>query len=338
MHLDLDNVEGPAGDYAIAVRSEGLNVVGSGAPQTVRLNARQRSAVTVPLDGIRQRHRERDRAHQRPERLCDRAQLRARRQAGDADSRAAHGQAAGERREPDVVERSVRRSGARHRPRRAVGRAVDRARRRRAARGARPLSVRLLRADRQPGAAAALRQRSRVGGASGARHRRRSAHPRVDRPAAGPPGLERLVRAVVGGRRRRLARRLCHRLPDPGAREELRRSPTLRSSSRSNGCATSSAMRRTRPRTAAAISPMRSTCWRATARRRSATCATTPTPSSTTSRPRSPRRSSPPRWRCSATARAPSASTPRRSPRSTSRRRTRAAATTARCCAMPPRW
>ncbi len=49
MYLDLDNVEGPAGDYAIAVRSEGINVVGNAAPQTIKLNARQRNAVTVPL-------------------------------------------------------------------------------------------------------------------------------------------------------------------------------------------------------------------------------------------------------------------------------------------------
>ena len=49
MHLDLDNVEGPAGDYAIAVRSEGLDVTGNAAPQTLKLNAKQRSAVTVPL-------------------------------------------------------------------------------------------------------------------------------------------------------------------------------------------------------------------------------------------------------------------------------------------------
>ncbi len=55
---------------------------------------------------------------------------------------------------------------------------------------------------------------------------------------------------------------------------------------------------------------MRSMCWRATARRRSATCATSPTPSSATSRRRSPRRRSPRRSACSATASAPSASTP----------------------------
>jgi uncharacterized protein YfaS (alpha-2-macroglobulin family) len=48
MHLDLDNVEGPAGDYRIEVMSDGVNAVGA-APQTMQLKAKQRSAVTVPL-------------------------------------------------------------------------------------------------------------------------------------------------------------------------------------------------------------------------------------------------------------------------------------------------
>jgi uncharacterized protein YfaS (alpha-2-macroglobulin family) len=49
MHLDLDNVEGGSGDYRVEVRSEGVNVVGTSAPQTLRLDAKQRSAVTLPL-------------------------------------------------------------------------------------------------------------------------------------------------------------------------------------------------------------------------------------------------------------------------------------------------
>ena len=49
MHLDLDNVAGEAGDYRLEVRSDGVNVIGGAAPQTLRLAARQRSAVTVPL-------------------------------------------------------------------------------------------------------------------------------------------------------------------------------------------------------------------------------------------------------------------------------------------------
>src|SRR5437764_1306138 len=49
MHLDLDNVEGGAGDYRVEARSDGVNVIGNSAPQSVRLDAKQRSAVTVPL-------------------------------------------------------------------------------------------------------------------------------------------------------------------------------------------------------------------------------------------------------------------------------------------------
>jgi uncharacterized protein YfaS (alpha-2-macroglobulin family) len=51
MHLDLDNVAGQAGDYRLEMKSEGVNVVGNAAPQTLKLDARQRSSVTVPLSG-----------------------------------------------------------------------------------------------------------------------------------------------------------------------------------------------------------------------------------------------------------------------------------------------
>src|SRR5262249_52374850 len=49
MHLDLDNVEWQAGDYRLEVRSEGVDVVGSVAPQILKLNARERNSATVPL-------------------------------------------------------------------------------------------------------------------------------------------------------------------------------------------------------------------------------------------------------------------------------------------------
>ncbi|HEY7245047.1 MAG TPA: alpha-2-macroglobulin [Xanthobacteraceae bacterium] len=49
MRLDLDNVDGPAGDYRVEVGSEGLDVTGTTAPQTVKLAARQRNSLTVPL-------------------------------------------------------------------------------------------------------------------------------------------------------------------------------------------------------------------------------------------------------------------------------------------------
>src|SRR5205814_532340 len=37
MHLDLDNVEGASGEYKVEVKSEGVNVAGNAAPQTLRL-------------------------------------------------------------------------------------------------------------------------------------------------------------------------------------------------------------------------------------------------------------------------------------------------------------
>src|SRR6185437_10010810 len=49
MHLDLDNVAGQAGDYRLEMKSEGVNVVGNAATQTLKVDARQRNSVTVPL-------------------------------------------------------------------------------------------------------------------------------------------------------------------------------------------------------------------------------------------------------------------------------------------------
>jgi len=48
MHLDIDNVEGAAGDYRITVASEGPVAVAS-ATQTLSLRAKQRDALTVAL-------------------------------------------------------------------------------------------------------------------------------------------------------------------------------------------------------------------------------------------------------------------------------------------------
>jgi alpha-2-macroglobulin len=46
--LELDNVEGPAGDYTITVSGEGgINI--EGAPQTLKLAAKQRARVSVPV-------------------------------------------------------------------------------------------------------------------------------------------------------------------------------------------------------------------------------------------------------------------------------------------------
>ena len=48
MHLDLDNVEGAAGDYRVTVETDGP-VSAAAAPQTLRLAAKQRTQLSVPL-------------------------------------------------------------------------------------------------------------------------------------------------------------------------------------------------------------------------------------------------------------------------------------------------
>jgi uncharacterized protein YfaS (alpha-2-macroglobulin family) len=49
MQLDLDNVEGPAGDYRISVQADGPVRLATAAPQTLRLGAHERNRLTVPL-------------------------------------------------------------------------------------------------------------------------------------------------------------------------------------------------------------------------------------------------------------------------------------------------
>ncbi|MEA2983196.1 MAG: alpha-2-macroglobulin, partial [Alphaproteobacteria bacterium] len=50
MNLDLDNVEGAAGAYSLAVSAEGPIAVGEGAAKSLQLRAKQRDRVTVPLN------------------------------------------------------------------------------------------------------------------------------------------------------------------------------------------------------------------------------------------------------------------------------------------------
>ena len=48
LHLDFDNVEGQAGDYSITVKADGVSI-GERATQTLRLRAKQRAAISMPL-------------------------------------------------------------------------------------------------------------------------------------------------------------------------------------------------------------------------------------------------------------------------------------------------
>jgi uncharacterized protein YfaS (alpha-2-macroglobulin family) len=51
LRLDIDDVEAPAGDYSVEVKSEGINVVGQDTSQMLKLAAKQRSAISIPLAG-----------------------------------------------------------------------------------------------------------------------------------------------------------------------------------------------------------------------------------------------------------------------------------------------
>lgn len=49
MQLDLDNVEGQGGDYAVTVKAEGPVAIASGVMQTLRLAPNQRTTLTLPI-------------------------------------------------------------------------------------------------------------------------------------------------------------------------------------------------------------------------------------------------------------------------------------------------
>jgi uncharacterized protein YfaS (alpha-2-macroglobulin family) len=50
MQLELDNVEGPAGTYRVAIEADGPVRLGAGMPQTVQLRTKQRDRLAIPLE------------------------------------------------------------------------------------------------------------------------------------------------------------------------------------------------------------------------------------------------------------------------------------------------
>ena len=217
VQLELDNVEGAAGDYTIAVSADGPVKLEGDAPKPLTLAAKQRDRLSLPVtasgagpgtmkvnvSGPNGFALERSYAlNVRPAtQILTRRTVRA---LGKGETLTLS---------KDMFADFV----PGHRPRCALGRGLDVARCRGAAGCARPLSVRLFRADHQPRGGDALYQRTRRAGASGARRRDRRTHQGRHRASAGAARLERLVRPVVGRRRGPLARRLRHRLLDARA-------------------------------------------------------------------------------------------------------------------------
>ena len=279
IRLDLDNVEGPAGEYAISVQTDGPLAVGpGGAEDPPRRQAALRRQPADQRD--RGRHRQCGDPRQRPERLRDAAQLHARRQARDAGDHAPHRAAdrAGARASrissdlfADLVpgtggvQLSVGPSTALDVA--ALLKALDRypfgCTEQTTSRALPLLYVNELASEAHLSLDAAIDQRIRDA---------------IER-AARAPGLERLVRPVGTGRRRHLARRLCDRLPHPGARAQLRGAGR-----RVQAGARPPAQSR-RPERSGQVGQQRADLRVLRARpqrhaRRSATCATSPTPSS----------------------------------------------------------
>ena len=222
VHLDLDNVEGAPGDYTIAVSTADAVIAGAGATQKLTLRATERGAVTVPIIAGAAGSGAVKVSVSGPSGFALERNfvLAVRSPAQIVARRTVQPLAKGE--SSDAVGRHVRRSRSRHRRGFDLGRGLRGARCGESACRARSLSVPLLGADHEPRHAAALSQRPRERGASGARARRRRAYPRHRRCAVDAAGRQRLVRPVERRRRRRLAQFLRHRFSHPRPRAQIR--------------------------------------------------------------------------------------------------------------------
>ena len=82
VQLELDNVEGAAGDYSVAVSSEGTVKLDGDKPLTLKLAAKQRDHLSVPVSAAGSGTSTINVSVSGPERLCAGARLCARRAAG----------------------------------------------------------------------------------------------------------------------------------------------------------------------------------------------------------------------------------------------------------------
>ncbi len=221
MSFDLDNVEGAPGDYTINVKTSGPVKVTGNPATTVKLAAKQRTSMSLALDAGGAGTANLDVDIRGPDGLTlarhyaldvkAATQILARRSirtlakgesltlTSDMFSDLVQGTGG--------VSLSVSLSTALDAA--TILKALDR------------YPLWLFGADHQPRHAAAVRQRSGRRRSSGHGHRSRPAHQGRHRPVAGAAGLQRIVRPVVGRRRRRLAGCLRHGLPDPRARKGI---------------------------------------------------------------------------------------------------------------------
>ena len=157
VQLELDNVEGATGDYNIAVSSEGTVKRDGDKPFTLKLAAKQRDRVAVPVSASGSGPSTISVSVSGPKGFGARTRLCARCAAGEPDFDPTNRARACARRNGDAVEGHVRRFRAGNGTRRSVGRDLRFARHRHAVERTRPLSVRLFRAGHQPRGGDALR-------------------------------------------------------------------------------------------------------------------------------------------------------------------------------------
>ena len=221
MSMDLDNVEGVAGDYTLNVKASGPVKLGGDAATTLKLDAKQRTTTSLGLDAGGSGTAQLDVEIKGPNGLAlarhysfdvkPATQILARRSIrtlakGESLTLTA-----------DVFSDLVPGTGSVSLSA-SLSTALD--------------AATILQAlDRYPhGCSEQITSRAMpllyvnelaAGASARAGQRHRPAHQGRDRAAAGAARLERLVRPVVRRRRRRLARCLCDRFPDPGPREGL---------------------------------------------------------------------------------------------------------------------
>ena len=196
MHVDIDNVEGDAGEYKLDLDIHGpLTADADAMTKTVRLDLHQRKSLAMPIAAAGIGVAELDLRLTGPK--TDLTQhFRLGIASGAPELLSPHRDASAGRRKPDHLGRSARRFHSRHRLDRDLRFALWRARRAGFARGAATLSIRLFGADGQRRHAAALRESPRLDRASRRRSRSRRADQPGDRARAQPPERERRVRHV----------------------------------------------------------------------------------------------------------------------------------------------
>ncbi len=203
IHVDIDNVEGAAGDYTLDIDIRGPLTADAGTlRQTFHLDAKARRSATASISAAGVGVAEFDVRLTGPDLRC-RADAETRRHVRRARRLSPHGRFLSPRRKPDAAFRPACGVYSRNRIGRDQRLALRRAGRSLALAATRSLSLRLFGADREPRPSAALCQSHLVARKSRRRSEYRRADQSGDRARDDAPERERRLRHVGGRQRRR---------------------------------------------------------------------------------------------------------------------------------------